>query len=816
MSLRRSFGGDLPLVTLRKIGVDCDLRASCTIENMPNFRRWVPVDFRDTAASAPRAQGKNMSTTSPVTNVPTCWGTRYVARFIAVSLIGITPFAHGVLGNPGFESGAAGTVPATPWSVSSYINNGIANYPPTTFSDLGLQPGGKSLTVIVAAAAGPQTQDDPDLGSTAQFRWPLYGNQSLRLNQHSSTNYTTGGTTNGQNVNVLSQTEVITSGDVDPSDGLFHVRLTLAPVLQNPVHPATQQPYVFVEIDNLTTGVQLFNAFYASQQTSQPWQAINAGTTNEIDYLPQQLIDISPGSPGLELGDQVKVTLVAAGCSPGGHEGFAYIDNAGGPIVGAALVSGPPGTVTYRYSYENLAATPIAGTEIEVPSPLDSGASPLTFNSVSSPGLICVPPSVGTAGTTICTLPGTLASGGSGSFEVSFNPPASSTPVEIIQNAYSIEATAFGPVLGPPMISYTQIITFPNPGPITQTTMPFALGATSTSDLAVSYVSNTSSVCTVLGTSVTVISVGTCSITASQTGNADFVAAAPVTDLITIKLLSQSITFPNPGPQTYSAAGTFALGATASSGLTVAYASNSTNVCTVAGTTASIVSVGNCSITASQPGNGNYDSANPVTISIPINLATQSVAFTSSLASAFVHGPTYAVSATSTSGLPVTLAIDATATSVCSISGTTVSFSAIGNCVIDAFQNGNTNYSPATLVQQQIPVTFGPATTLVTTGPHDILAGSPIGTLSAVEEDSYGNVIDVADSVTFAVGGCVIGSTSMTNGTATLGSAMRLYVVASNETVTATTGALAGTSSPFNVLTNPELIFNSTFEGCIP
>src|SRR5262249_32351217 len=35
--------------------------------------------------------------------------------------------------------------------------------------------------------------------------------------------------------------------------------------------------------------------------------------------------------------------------------------------------------------------------------------------------------------------------------------------------------------------------------------------------------------------------------------------------------LNQTITFPNPGPVTYSSGGTFALGATASSGLTVTY-----------------------------------------------------------------------------------------------------------------------------------------------------------------------------------------------------------------------------------------------------
>jgi GH25 family lysozyme M1 (1,4-beta-N-acetylmuramidase) len=69
-----------------------------------------------------------------------------------------------------------------------------------------------------------------------------------------------------------------------------------------------------------------------------------------------------------------------------------------------------------------------------------------------------------------------------------------------------------------------------------------------------------------------------------------------------------------------------------------------------------------------------------------------------------IGGPTYLVSATASSGLSPVLTIDASATSVCSIAGSTVSFSAVGTCVIDANQAGDANFSAAPQAQQSFTV----------------------------------------------------------------------------------------------------------------
>ena len=53
-----------------------------------------------------------------------------------------------------------------------------------------------------------------------------------------------------------------------------------------------------------------------------------------------------------------------------------------------------------------------------------------------------------------------------------------------------------------------------------------------------SFASNTPVVCTVAGTTVTIVAAGTCSITASQAGNPDFLAATPVTQSFAVATAS--------------------------------------------------------------------------------------------------------------------------------------------------------------------------------------------------------------------------------------------------------------------------------------
>jgi len=150
----------------------------------------------------------------------------------------------------------------------------------------------------------------------------------------------------------------------------------------------------------------------------------------------------------------------------------------------------------------------------------------------------------------------------------------------------------------------------------------FNLTATASSGLAVTYSSSDEDVATISGNTVHIVGPGTTTITASQLGDANYLAADDVTQdlLVTSEALEdQTITFNALSPVTYGDA-SFALNATASSGLTVSYESSNTDVATVSGNTVTIVGVGTTSITASQEGNGSYNPAEPVSRDLTVNI----------------------------------------------------------------------------------------------------------------------------------------------------------------------------------------------------
>lgn len=88
----------------------------------------------------------------------------------------------------------------------------------------------------------------------------------------------------------------------------------------------------------------------------------------------------------------------------------------------------------------------------------------------------------------------------------------------------------------------------------------------------------------------------------------------------------------------------------------------------------------------------------------PAPLTPQSISFTAP--SSGVVGGSATLSATGGgSGNPVVFSTDATSgTGVCSVTGTTVSYTAVGSCVIDANQAGNASFAAAPQVQQTIAV----------------------------------------------------------------------------------------------------------------
>jgi hypothetical protein len=241
----------------------------------------------------------------------------------------------------------------------------------------------------------------------------------------------------------------------------------------------------------------------------------------------------------------------------------------------------------------------------------------------------------------------------------------------------------------------------------------------------------------------------------------------------------------------------------------------------------SFIGVGTCTINADQSGSVDYKAAPQVQQSFGVGQAAQTISFDSTAPStAAAGGPTYQVMVSATSGLAVSVAIDAGSTAVCQLSGSTtgssVSFIGAGTCKINANQAGDANHSAATPAQQSFAVAPGPPASLAfTTQPTAIITvGGALGTIAVTEKDAFGDVIDDSASVvdfTIALcGGFDLGSATMSHGVATLSSSQHFYTTNSYQ-ISAKTGALTGTSALFSVQdVGSNLVFVEGFDGCHP
>ncbi len=122
------------------------------------------------------------------------------------------------------------------------------------------------------------------------------------------------------------------------------------------------------------------------------------------------------------------------------------------------------------------------------------------------------------------------------------------------------------------------------------------------------FTSATTSVCTVAGTTATVLTVDTCTLRANQAGNATFSAAPQFSRNVVVNKGSQTNTFATLSAKSFGVA-SFAVSATATSALAVAFTSTTTPICTVSGVNVTLVSIGTCTIAANQAGNTNFNAA---------------------------------------------------------------------------------------------------------------------------------------------------------------------------------------------------------------
>jgi len=132
----------------------------------------------------------------------------------------------------------------------------------------------------------------------------------------------------------------------------------------------------------------------------------------------------------------------------------------------------------------------------------------------------------------------------------------------------------------------------------------------------VSFSSGSPTICTVLGSTVHYVAVGSCVVLADQAGDANYYAAPQVSGTVVVVKSTQTISFTPPTSGVVGGSAT--LSATASSGLPVSFSSGSLSICTVAGNTVSFIAAGPCTVNADQAGDASFNPAPQVSGTITV------------------------------------------------------------------------------------------------------------------------------------------------------------------------------------------------------
>jgi hypothetical protein len=405
-------------------------------------------------------------------------------------------------------------------------------------------------------------------------------------------------------------------------------------------------------------------------------------------------------------------TLTGSGARPTGTVAF----NSGSAQLGVSTLNGSgaatlalttlavgKSSITASYSGDSSYA-PAASTAISVTvnkatqtiaftrllSPITYGASPVTLVATASSGLgvtftVTGPAKLG-GNTLTLTGPGTVVVTASQAGNANY---AAASPVSQTVNVNKA----------------AQTISFPRlSSPVTFGVSPIALPATASSGLTVTY--SVTGPAKISGSTLTLTGAGTVVVTASQAGNANYLAANNVSQSISVGKAAQTISF-TPLLSTVSyGVSPIALSATASSGLAVTY--SVTGPAKISGSTLPLTGAGTVVVTASQAGNANYLAANNVSQSISVGKAAQTISFTPLLSTVSYGVSPIALSATASSGLGVTF----TVTGPAKLSGKTLTLTGAGTVVVTASQAGNANYLAATAVSQSITVNSAAASGL--------------------------------------------------------------------------------------------------------
>nr|WP_320118749.1 DUF4347 domain-containing protein [uncultured Marinifilum sp.] len=210
------------------------------------------------------------------------------------------------------------------------------------------------------------------------------------------------------------------------------------------------------------------------------------------------------------------------------------------------------------------------------------------------------------------------AASATGAFTASMSSLSAGTLYYVRAYATNSTGTAYGEQVSFTTAKNSQTITFSALASKTYGDAPFSLTGTASSGLSVSYTSSDPSVATVSGNTVTIVGVGSTTITASQSGDASYDAATDVVQTLTVDKKAVSISNFNDMTKLYFDASFEIDAPTSNSAGAFTYSSSNTAVATVSGTTVTILSEGSTEITATQAPHSFY-AGGSITATLTVN-----------------------------------------------------------------------------------------------------------------------------------------------------------------------------------------------------
>lgn len=354
----------------------------------------------------------------------------WASLFSMICALAIVSSVLALVSNGNFETGDF-----TGWSKSTFLNKGFNS---------ARAAGGADLSAIVGGpSASPLSLSDSHTNDVVKY--PAYGHYSVRVNSDQSYR----GAGHSQNGNIVSQT---VSAVLDPSDNLWHLRFAYAAVMVDPLdHTVDEKPYFRVRLINSSKGDDVLYDF--SSYVGEPGKNWADGplfnSTDSWKYIDWTYIDIASSvAHPVDAGDDILIEVIAAGCQPGGHPGYVYVDEiTDSTIAGPSITASGPATgtvggpITYTYNFKNGTGSAINPTIVVTP------PTNVTFTTLGD--------EVHCSGLSPVTCNFSMDPSATGSFTVSGTISAGAGGTTIAHGDYTIAATGF-PTIGGPTV-YTTV-----------------------------------------------------------------------------------------------------------------------------------------------------------------------------------------------------------------------------------------------------------------------------------------------------------------------------------------------------------------------